>query len=90
MERVTVAVPSRTYDVTVASGILDEAGAHLPELAGVERAFVVADTNVAERYLEILAPGWDSRPPEPCRSQRSARLQARPASSPAPGDVPFR
>jgi 3-dehydroquinate synthetase len=61
VERVTVAVPSRTYDVTVASGILDEAGAHLPELAGVERAFVVADTNVAERYLEPLGRGLAER-----------------------------
>ena len=61
MERVTVAVPSRTYDVTVASGILDEAGAHLPQLAGVERAFVVADTNVAERYLEPLGRGLAER-----------------------------
>jgi 3-dehydroquinate synthase len=61
VERVTVAAPSRTYDVTIGSGILRDAGAHLSELARVERAFVVADANVAERYLEPLGRGLAAR-----------------------------
>jgi 3-dehydroquinate synthase len=61
MERVTVSSQSRTYDVTVASGILEDAGSHLPEIAGVERAFVVSDTNVADRYLEPLGRGLAAR-----------------------------
>ena len=61
MERVSVAAPSRTYDVTVASGILDHAASYLPELVGVERTFVVADTNAAERYLEPLGRGLAAR-----------------------------
>jgi 3-dehydroquinate synthase len=61
VERVTVAASSRRYEVTVASGILDDAGAYLPELAGVERAFVVADANVAGRYLEPLGRGLAAR-----------------------------
>ena len=40
MDRVRVTVPGRGYDVTVGPGLLEEAGAHLPELPGAERAFV--------------------------------------------------
>lgn len=61
MERVTVAVPGRTYEVTVSTGLLEDAGSHLPELPGAERAFVVADASVAGRYLEKLAGGLATR-----------------------------
>lgn len=57
MERVRVAVPGRTYEVTIGAGLLEGAGAHLPELVGAERAFVIADATVAGRYLEPLARG---------------------------------
>ncbi|HZD17666.1 MAG TPA: 3-dehydroquinate synthase [Actinomycetota bacterium] len=57
MERVRVAVPGRGYDVTVGTGLLSEAAAHLPELPGAERAFVVADGSVAQRYIAPLVHG---------------------------------
>lgn len=57
MERVSVSVAGREYDVTIGSGLLEEAGIHLPELPGAERAFVVSDAAVADRYLEPLARG---------------------------------
>jgi 3-dehydroquinate synthase len=57
VERVTVAVPGRSYDVTIGSGLLGAAGEHLPALPGAERAFVVADPVVAERYLAVLSEG---------------------------------
>jgi 3-dehydroquinate synthase len=57
LERVTVAVPGRVYDVTIGSGVLDAAGEHLPDLPNAERAFVVADHVVAGRYLAQLSAG---------------------------------
>jgi 3-dehydroquinate synthase len=57
VERVKVDVPARAYDVTVGSGLLEHAGAHLPELRNAERAFVVADAGVTERYLPALERG---------------------------------
>ncbi len=61
MERVRVAIPGRDYDVTVGSGLLEDAGALVPELPGAERAFVVADGRVAERYLGPLERGLAGR-----------------------------
>ncbi len=55
MVRVTVEVPGRSYDVAIGSGLLEEAGRHMPELPKAERAFVVADQNVSGRYFERLA-----------------------------------
>jgi 3-dehydroquinate synthase len=61
LERVSVVVPYRTYEVTIAADILEDAGSHLPDLARVERAFIVADANVADRYLEALSRGLAAR-----------------------------
>lgn len=61
MERVRVEAGGRRYDVTVGSGVLGEAGAHLPELPGGERAFVVADAVVARLYLDELSRGIAAR-----------------------------
>jgi 3-dehydroquinate synthase len=61
VERVRVDVPARPYDVTVGTGLLEHAGSHLPELRGAERAFVVADAAVAERYLPALERGLAGR-----------------------------
>ena len=61
MERVGVAVPGRTYDVTIGTGLLETAGGYLPRLPGAERAFVVADAGVAERYLGALTEGLSAR-----------------------------
>ncbi len=57
MVRVTVQVPGRAYDVTIGAGVLEEAAEHVPALARAERAFVIADHQVAGRYLERLAGG---------------------------------
>ncbi len=59
MERVTVAAPSRTYDVTIGEGLLARAAAHMPALPAAERAFVIADAAVADRYLGALAEGLE-------------------------------
>lgn len=57
MERVSVAIPGCAYDVVIGSGLLTRANQLLPRLPRAERAFVVADTPVAERYLAPLAEG---------------------------------
>ncbi|MGZ8605322.1 MAG: 3-dehydroquinate synthase [Actinomycetota bacterium] len=57
----TVAVAARPYDVAIGAAVLEHAGSLLPELAGAERAFVVADAVVAERYLGPLERGLSGR-----------------------------
>jgi 3-dehydroquinate synthase len=54
MVRVRVGVPGGSYDVLVGRGVLSEADAALPPLPKAERAFVVADAEVAGRYLPRL------------------------------------
>lgn len=61
MERVTVALPGRSYDVVVGAGLISEAGDHLPGLGPAERAFVVADRYVAERWFAPLESSLGSR-----------------------------
>lgn len=55
----SVAVPGRTYDVTIGEGVLARATEHLPPMPAAERAFVIADAAVAERYLATLAEGLE-------------------------------
>lgn len=57
MVRVSVPVPGRAYEVTVGTGVLEEAHRYLPPLPRAERAFVIADARVAERYLDPLSRG---------------------------------
>ncbi len=57
MERVTVDIPGRAYDVSIGADLLERAAELLPPLPGAERAFVVADASVAGRYLEPLTRG---------------------------------
>jgi 3-dehydroquinate synthase len=57
LERVSVEIPGRAYDVVIGSGLLARANELLPQLPRAERAFVVADTPVAERYLAALSEG---------------------------------
>jgi 3-dehydroquinate synthase len=57
LERVRVEIPGRVYDVSIGVDLLDRVSELLPRLPGAERAFVVADASVAERYLEPLARG---------------------------------
>jgi 3-dehydroquinate synthase len=61
LERVRVEVPDNDYEVTIAAGALDRAAELLPALAGAERAFVIADAEVAGRYLEPLVRGLAER-----------------------------
>ena len=61
MERVSVRVPGRAYEVCVGSGVLAHADELVPALAGAERAFVIADAPVAERYLAALSDGLAAR-----------------------------
>jgi len=61
VERVTVEVRDRSYDVVIGSGVIAAAGSYLPELPRAERAFVVADRDVANRWLDDLASGLAAR-----------------------------
>jgi 3-dehydroquinate synthase len=61
LERVTVSIPERSYDVVVGSGALARVGALLPDLGPASQAFVVADHGVAHRYLEPLAASLAER-----------------------------
>ena len=61
MDRVTVAIPGRAYQVTIGAGVLGDADAHLPELGGAEKAFVVADPIVAGHHLATLTNGLAPR-----------------------------
>ena len=63
MERVTVPVPGRTYDVIVGTDLLADAGALLPDLPKAATAFVVIDSaldgSIFRRLSEGLPPrGW--------------------------------
>jgi 3-dehydroquinate synthase len=61
VERVTVAVAERAYDVSIGPYLLSRAGELLPDLPAAERVFVVADAPVAERYLAPLGRGFEAR-----------------------------
>jgi 3-dehydroquinate synthase len=59
MVRVTVGVAGRPYDVVVGRGVLARADQALPALPRAEKAFVVADADVAGRYLGPLESALD-------------------------------
>ncbi|HET8525972.1 MAG TPA: 3-dehydroquinate synthase [Actinomycetota bacterium] len=61
MERVTVAVAERPYDVSIGPDLLSRSGELLPDLPAAERVFVVADAPVTERYLAPLGRGLEAR-----------------------------
>lgn len=54
-EVVHVDTPSRSYDVHVGAGILDEVGAIAREAAGGERACVITETTVGPLYAQRVA-----------------------------------
>jgi 3-dehydroquinate synthase len=54
VERVTVPVPGRSYDVVVSSGLLERVDTVLPDLGVAERAFVVTDAALADTLAEPL------------------------------------
>ena len=55
--RLTVSVPSATYDIVVGDGLLSRAGALLAPVLPQRRAVVVTDTNVAPLHLPALLEG---------------------------------
>ena len=64
LRTITVTTASRTYDVVVGAGILDELGPRLRRATGAERPFVVTDTTVAPLYADrvigaLRAAGYD-------------------------------
>ena len=54
-ELVRVGTPSRSYDVHVGAGILDEVGAIAREAAGGERACIITETTVGPLYAARVA-----------------------------------
>jgi 3-dehydroquinate synthase len=76
LERVTVPIPGRSYDAVVGSGLIAEASTHLPPLGPAERAFVVADVQVSDRWFGPLDAGL-----------RAAGLRAVPLSVPQGEDA---
>ena len=55
--RLTVALPSTTYDVVIGDGLLSRAGAHLAPRLPQKRVVVVTDATVARLHLATLLHG---------------------------------
>ena len=61
MERVTVPVSGRSYDVVVGSDVIARAGQLLPDQPGASQAFVVSDRVVGDRWYGPLAEALATR-----------------------------
>ena len=61
MERVTVPIPGRSYDVVIGRGVVDAAADHLPDLGRAAQAFVVTDRRVAEAWFPPLEASLNAR-----------------------------
>ena len=61
MERVTVPIAGRSYDITIGAGLLAHAAEHLPDLGSASRAFVVVDQAIAADVLPQLEAGLAPR-----------------------------
>ena len=61
MERVTVPIPGRSYEVVIGSGVVPTAAAELPDLGMATRAFVMADRPVADAWFRPLADALGTR-----------------------------
>ncbi len=61
MERLTIHVPGRSYDVVIGTGVLGRSDEFLPNLPGATRAFVVADRTVADSWFAPLCEALDRR-----------------------------
>lgn len=59
MERVTVRVPGRSYEVIVGSSVLERADELLPAFPGATQAFVVTDRLVYDAWFSPLAAALD-------------------------------
>ena len=54
MNRITVGLGDRSYDIVIETGALGHAGAHLKPLTKTGRIIVVTDANVAPLHLATL------------------------------------
>jgi 3-dehydroquinate synthase len=61
LERVSVPVPGRAYDVVVGTDLLEHAGSLLPELPTAATAFVVVDSALDGSLFQRLAAGLGTR-----------------------------
>ncbi len=61
MERVTVPIPGRSYDVVIGRGVVPAAAQLLPDLGAAARAFVVADRAVADAWFRPLGDALRDR-----------------------------
>jgi 3-dehydroquinate synthase len=61
LERLTIHVPGRSYDVVIGTGVLGRSDEFLPNLPGATRAFVVADRTVADSWFAPLCEALDRR-----------------------------
>jgi 3-dehydroquinate synthase len=61
LERVTVSIPGRSYDVVIGWDVLAQADGIVPELPGATRAFVVADRTVADAWFAPLCDALERR-----------------------------
>ncbi len=66
MKRITIAA-SRTYDVLIGAGLLQEAGKWIAELPGVQSVMLVSDDNVFPLYGEALCRVLTARGFRVCR-----------------------
>jgi 3-dehydroquinate synthase len=61
LDRVTVPIPGRSYEVTVGVDVVEGAGAILPDLGRAARAFVVVDAAVADPWLGRVTDALETR-----------------------------
>ena len=61
MDRVTVPIPGRSYEVTVGAGVVEAAGSILPDLGLAAHAFVVVDGAVADPWLGRITEALERR-----------------------------
>jgi 3-dehydroquinate synthase len=61
LERVTVPIPGRSYDVIVGAGLLETADERLPVFADAAQAFVIADRMVGDEWFAPLAAALERR-----------------------------
>jgi 3-dehydroquinate synthase len=61
LERVTVPIPGRSYEVTIGSGVVADAGGFLPDLGRAAQAFVVVDAAVTDPWLARITGSMELR-----------------------------
>ena len=61
MERVTVPIPGRSYEVYIGAGVVGDAASVLPDLGRATHAFVVVDQAVATAWLPALEEALSTR-----------------------------